>query len=104
MTSMIMLWLLFSDTLTNNNKFKELIFNVRSRVVTTVGSAAFIRILCNRSSILSTYHSNHTLEKLCDELNEELLSEDLRSLLQLNRENSKSQAACLKIIKSGCLP
>ena len=50
---------------------------------------------------MSTYRSNHSLERLCrDEYDEEFLHEDLRSLLQLNIENSNSQAARLKIIET----
>jgi hypothetical protein len=48
---------------------------------------------------MSTYCSNHTLEILSNNDFELLLPEDLASLLRLNRENSKREAACLKITK-----
>ena len=53
----------------------------------------------NQSSILSTYHSNHTLQKLCPsyQYNDVYLPEDLRSLLRINRESSASDAARCKI-------
>ena len=54
-------------------------------------------ILCNNSSILNTFNSNHTLEIVCDKWNDSLLP--LKSLLQINRENSVKAAARLKIIK-----
>jgi hypothetical protein len=58
--------------------------------------------LCNRSSILSTYHSNHTLEHLSGKYDgsydDSELPKDLRSHLRINRENSVSEAARLKII------
>jgi hypothetical protein len=65
------------------------------------------RILCNNQSILSTFHSNHILEKIFikdekytdyDEDPEYWLPKDFVSLLRINRENSKYQAALLKII------
>ena len=87
----------FSDALAENNYLKELIFD--DHRVTPDGYAAFTRILCNKSTILNTYNSNHTLEKFGNEekFYRRMLPEDLRSLLRINRENSKSQAACLKI-------
>jgi hypothetical protein len=45
------------------------------------------------SSILSTYQSNHTLERLCCAYKDYSLPEDL-----LNRENNLSQAARIKIL------
>jgi hypothetical protein len=65
------------------------------------------RILCNNQSILSTFHSNHTLEKIFikdekyndyDDDPEYWLPKDVVSLLRINRDNSKNQAARLKII------
>ena len=47
---------------------------------------------------MSTYNSNHTLEKLGYGFSP--LPEEFESLLQINRENSPSQAARLKIIKT----
>ena len=69
--------------------------------ITSIGYAAFTRLLCNSSSIMSTYQSNHTLMKICERysLNNNV-PEDLRFLLQLNEKNTKSQAARLKIIKT----
>lgn len=57
------------------------------------------RIMCYDSSILSTFNSNHTLERLCSDVHTPL-PEDLRSLLWINEENYPSQAARLKIIKT----
>ena len=68
--------------------------------ITSIGYAAFTRLLCNSSSIMSTYQSNHTLTRLCDRSCLKNLPEDLRFLLQLNEKNSVSQAARLKIIKT----
>ena len=51
---------------------------------------------------MDTFCSNHTLQELSGyyDYSENRLPEDLSSLLQLNRENSKSQSARLKIIKT----
>jgi hypothetical protein len=54
--------------------------------------------LCNESRILSTYNSNHSLEKL--QYTDQALPDNLKSLLKINRENSNSQAARIKIIKT----
>lgn len=79
-------------------KFYRRILNSDSRAAVIARWAAFIPVLCNESSIAATYNSNHTLKKLVD--NEEDLPDDLRKLLCLNNENSKSQAARLKIIQT----
>mmetsp|Transcript_23529 Transcript_23529/g.50820 ORF Transcript_23529/g.50820 Transcript_23529/m.50820 type:complete len:123 (-) Transcript_23529:15-383(-) len=59
---------------------------------------SFSHILCNPPSIMATFLSNHTLQKLLRD--EYRLPEDVRSPLHLNPECSKSQAARLKIIKT----
>ena len=90
----------YADALSTNSKLRELkldLDNNSNSIITTESYAVFAHILCNISSVLSTYHSNHTLEKLSSESNEQLLPQDLRSLLQLNRENIESQAARRKI-------
>ena len=87
----------FANSLVSNDKLKE--FFLRRHITTNVGEA-FTRILCNTASIMHTYNSNHTLERLSWEPDESHLPEDLRSLLIINRENTKSQAARLKIIKT----
>jgi hypothetical protein len=92
----------FADALASNNKLRELnIFTVIAHNhITPDGYAAMTNILCDTSSILSTYHSNHTLEELCHKSFARPLPNDLLSLFKINRESSVSQAARLKIIKS----
>jgi len=87
----------FADALANNNMLREL--NLDLENVSYDGYAAFINILCNNASILSTYHSNHSLEKLCHTDDESSLPENPLSLLRINREDSHSQAVRIKIIK-----
>ena len=105
----------FLDALVNNTKLKE--FNVRMTSISSNGFAAFIHLLCNSTSIVTTYQSNHIIEKLWkkndddyddddldddpdDERNNTTLPEDLMNLLRLNKENSPNEAARLKIINT----
>jgi hypothetical protein len=74
--------------------------NVGDRVRVGDGYAAITNLLCDTPSILNTFNSNHTLEKICGEYKERSLPNDLSSLLRLNREYSVSEAARLKIFKS----
>ena len=92
----------YADVLYINSKLRELNLDLDSNsniIITTERYTDVTHILCTISSVLSTYpHLNQTLEKLSGESNEQLLPQDLRSLLlQLNRENIESQAACHKI-------
>jgi hypothetical protein len=84
----------FADALTNNKRLRELSIYCRIE-----NFAPFTRIVCNSSSIMSTYNSNHILSELnhyprCP------LPIDLASALQINRDCNVSQAARLKIIKT----
>jgi hypothetical protein len=72
----------------------------RPLVTSNDSGAAFSRMLCNTSSISSTYNSNHTLEKLCREDFNSALPANIMSLLRINRESSKIQAARIKIINT----
>mmetsp|Transcript_26264 Transcript_26264/g.56396 ORF Transcript_26264/g.56396 Transcript_26264/m.56396 type:complete len:272 (-) Transcript_26264:183-998(-) len=93
----------FANALANNNNLKELLITDIDDDyddITSNGWVAFLPLLCNTSSIMDTYHSNHTLEKLGDRDSEDELPEDVKSLLRLNQENNKSQTARLKIIKT----
>ena len=86
-----------STSLSNNSKLKELLLDLDDDIAIN-GWAAISRVLCNTSSIMGTFRSNHTLQKLHED--EGLLPTDLRSLLRLNQDNSNRQAAPLKIIKT----
>ena len=88
-----------ANSLVNNIKLKELILGRLKTNITSNGWAACSQLLCNTTSIMHTYNSNHILERLCYESDEYQLPEDLQSFLLINRENTKSQAARLKIIK-----
>jgi hypothetical protein len=95
-----------ADVLANNEKLKALTIGYRTdmlfrpHVTSNDSGAAFSRMLCNTSSILGTYNSNHTLEKLCRENFDSALPANIMSLLRINRESSKIQAARIKIINT----
>jgi hypothetical protein len=90
----------FASALTKNNQLREfLIGGIREGLcvlgqITSVGYAAFSRMLCDTSTILNTYNSNHTLEYTG------LKHTDICSLLSINKGNSIRQAARIKIIRS----
>jgi hypothetical protein len=94
----------FADTLASNRKLKELILCINpDRVnyrVAPDGYGALINSLCNKTSIMSTYHSNHTLQKICCESVVKTMPNELTYLLNINKFNNRSQAARLKIIKT----
>jgi hypothetical protein len=84
----------FADALTNNKRLRELRIQCSTEM-----HATFFTCVCNSSSIMSTYNSNHILSELnlypmCP------LPIDLASALKINKENSVSQAVRLKIIKT----
>jgi hypothetical protein len=86
----------FADALTNNKRLRELRFFCDKEIY-----GPFTRVLCDNSSIMSTYNSNHILSKLSqDGYPISPLPIDLASSLQINRENGVSKAARLKIIKT----
>ena len=78
------------NSLAKNKKLKKLKLEISSADWEPPQS-----VLCNSDSIIDTFNSNHTFEGLGARLPEEF-----ESLLQINRENSPSQAARLKIIKT----
>jgi hypothetical protein len=87
----------FADALTSNKRLRELTIGSSTEIY-----APFAHILCNSSSIMSTYNSNHILSELSLDYDgsRRPLPIDLAFVLQINRENSVSQAARLKIIKT----
>jgi hypothetical protein len=103
----------FADALTINHRLQKLGMywcddTSNQSKVTSNGYDTFTCTLCNSSSILSTFNSNHSLEEVSFEVydNEfeqllcDVLPEELTTLLQINKENNKNQAARLKIIKT----
>ena len=58
---------------------------------------AFVRLLCNTDSINDTYLSNHTLEQVTLSCRDK--SQQLKSLLELNKFTNKSHVAIKKILQ-----
>ena len=91
----------------HNSKLKELFidehWDEEDRTITDWD--ALTNVLCNKSSIDETFNSNHTLQCIVDPdnnnngANESQLPPDLITLLQLNRENSPTEAARRKILQ-----
>ena len=84
---------LFSGALANNNTMSNLLLYNDPEWSTFWRE--FSRLLCNGTSIMDTYRSNHTLEKI---VNHRKQPKDLAVYLEINREYSASDAARQKII------
>ena len=93
-----------ADSLRHNSKLKELFIESDwEEGVPITNWDTLSNLLCNESSIDATFNSNHTLQCIVDPDNEEAdesqLPPDLITLLQLNRENSPTEAARRKVLK-----
>jgi hypothetical protein len=100
----------FADALADNHKLKEFNVGAYNNIRPDADYldpqlaelphcyVAMTNTLCDTSSILNTFNSNHTIEKLCEESLERRLPNHISSLLKINKENSVSEAARLKII------
>jgi hypothetical protein len=90
----------FASVLTNNNQLRTLNFGIYGIYggnlgqITSVGYAAFSRMLCDKSTILNTYNSNHTLTDT------NVWHKYICPLLSINKGNRIRQAARIKIIRS----
>jgi hypothetical protein len=96
----------FAQALTNNKRLRELVIGVTTpdwfnAFKISGGYTAFCLLLCNKSSIMDTYQSNHVLEKLFY-VNGPYpnSSDELIYLLEINSDNMASKAARLKIIET----
>ena len=104
------------SSLANNTAVKELILVVEDEerydgediceIFSDHCWETVVKILCNTTSIMSTYNSNHTLERLSDPCDycssyEDgyWMPEEVRSLLVINQDSNR-QAARLKIIQT----
>ena len=94
-----------ANSLMHNNKLKELFldYDEDDTTIRTWGGF-FSTVLCDKLSINTTFDSNHTLQRVCDDLdNSNIIAEsdlpsDLQALLKLNRENTPIDAARRKIL------
>ena len=93
----------FANSLMGNNKLKELFVNeLEEEEIAITNWDALLNVICNKSSISTTFNSNHTLQRVLDpEFKDESdLPSGLQALLELNRENTEMEAARRKIINS----
>ncbi len=86
-----------ANGLKGNIKLKKLIFNTDR--LTSVGWSAFLRLLCDTSSVNNTYLSNHTIETIGYWGNLDT-PEDVKQLLALNKRTGRPLAAIIKILNS----
>ena len=84
----------------NNSRLKELYLGQFGSRMTSDGNEAFTHLLCNTSSIIETFQSNHTLTTLSNIEEEDDDEEQGFGLLRLNKENTANQAARIKIIQT----
>jgi len=85
----------FVGSLVNNVKFHSLNIS-NNRSITDKGWKVFSKLLCDTSSVNSTFLSNHTLNYLGDD---ELANAKLESLLDLNDRENKKEVAIIKILQ-----
>jgi len=98
----------FASALVQNNTLKSLYLyhgddSEDEQLIFERGWEAVSTLLCNKSSIMDTYNSNHTLQELgCDEYQyEEMnLPDDLVSYLALNENEDKVEVARQKILQT----
>jgi len=81
-----------------NNKLKSLSIDWERGNYSSYNQDEFIKLLCNKSSILDTYKSNHTLIEIG--IDEEHVTNELKALLQLNKNSTASSVARIKIIET----
>ena len=96
----------FANALVHNRSLSALLLGLGgNEAITERGWAPFENVICDTSSIDATYSSNHTLRQLLTDSweyqaeDDESLPQDLVELLDMNRYNSPSDAARLKIIQ-----
>ena len=85
----------FVNALVNNDTFERL-YGMMSPSITSKSEAgrALLRLLCDTSSVNSTYLSNHTLQYI------KVDTALLRPLFELNKRNDKKEVAMIKILQN----
>ena len=84
----------FANALANNCRLKQLI----NPAISTRGWLAFSKVLCNTSSVNTTFLSNHTLWYMGVEVYEN--EETIGPLLHLNYRTNKNEVATIKILQN----
>eukprot|EP00984_Skeletonema_dohrnii_P010040 scaffold3884_cov95-Skeletonema_dohrnii-CCMP3373.AAC.4 len=88
-----------ADILKGNKSLTSLYIDPDESGITDVGWAAFSKLVCDPSSISSTYHSNHNIETI-GEKGMYGTPPDIREYLYLNERLGWRRAAIHKILKS----
>ena len=84
--------LTIENSLSHNDKLQTL--DIRNNRVDQCVEETFFRLLCNTSSIIDTYASNHTLCEICFGAR----PADSKALLEMNRGANKKDVAIKKIL------
>lgn len=87
----------FANSLAVNQTLTTLIMLQRSAPLTTATWDVFSQMLCNPTNIMATYLSNHTLSHIHVAVK---LPDNLKLYLDINRSNTKSEAARKKVFKT----
>jgi len=90
--------LVFANALTNNSTLKT--FGLRNSGITAEGWKSLSKLLCDASTVNNTYLSNHTLKGFGSSSSHTTVTDDVRSLLALNRNADKQQVAITKILRN----
>ena len=96
----------FSSALVHNKTLKRLSLDEctddnDNDLITERGWAAISTLVCNKTSIMDTYFSNHTFQSVCfDRYYEPNLPSGLKSYLELNGNKDKSEVARQKILQT----
>ena len=69
-------------------------------LITKRGRGAISSLVCNKTSIMDTYNSNHTLHKLGYDQDELDVPDHLSSSLELNKNKDKVEVARQKILQT----
>ena len=89
---------MFANTLVDNKTLKGLEIHC-TQEITERGWNVIANVLCNKSTINSTFLSNHTLKRVTRPYDEDRIPSDVVTLLRLNRENDEVGAARMKILR-----
>jgi len=94
-----------TSALTNNKTLRRLDFDyiienvIENEMITERGWKAVSTLLCNKTSIMDTYNSNHTLKEIsiCEDMN---MPFDLNLYLAMNMNKGKAEVARQKILNT----
>jgi hypothetical protein len=86
----------FADALVGNTSLSEL--SLCNQWISDVGRRALFHTLCDKSSLVNTFLSNHTLQSIYYHRFYDAVTGDLKSLLAMNKCENKFEVARKKIL------